>query len=228
MHTLIILQARIGSKRLYGKVLKKINNIPLVVLCAKRLSNTKIPLIVAIPNNKSNIKLKTLLKKNLIKYSLGSHNNVFSRFKNIIEKLEDDTIIIRATADNPLPDGVFVKKILKIFKKFKLDYLDTTKKNFFFPYGLAIQIFKAKLFKRVSLMKLNKYEKEHVVPKISKIKEIKTYKRNFTKYKKFNFDGKFSIDTNKDFLTLKKIFKITKKPISESWTILLNKYFNEK
>ena len=37
---LIILQARSGSKRLPGKSLSLFKNIPLVVLCAKRLTNT--------------------------------------------------------------------------------------------------------------------------------------------------------------------------------------------
>ena len=114
---LIILQARVNSKRLPSKVLKKIEGTPLVILCAKRLSNTNIPLIIAIPNDKKNVKLKKIIIKNRLNYSLGSHLNVFSRFKKIISKLNDDTIIIRTTADNPLPDGKFINEMLILFKK---------------------------------------------------------------------------------------------------------------
>ena len=182
MKYLIILQARVNSKRLYGKVLKKIKDIPLVILCAKRLRNTRKPLIVAIPKDKSNLSLKNLIKKNKINYSLGPNKNVFLRFKKIISRNNAETIIIRATADNPLPNGKFVDEMIEIFQKYKLDYLDTTQKNFNLPYGLALQIFKAQLFNKVSKNKLNNYEKEHVVPKFNKLKNINIYKKTFNKY----------------------------------------------
>ena len=130
---LIILQARVNSQRLHGKVLKKIRDIPLVILCAKRLKNTRKPLIVAIPKDKSNLCLKRLIKKNKINYSVGPNKNVFSRFKKIISKNNAETIIIRATADNPLPNGKFVDEMLEIFQKHKLDYLDTTQKILIYP-----------------------------------------------------------------------------------------------
>tara|TARA_B100000963_G_scaffold319282_1_gene301032 strand:+ start:121 stop:789 length:669 start_codon:yes stop_codon:yes gene_type:complete len=219
--TLIILQARTNSKRLPGKVLEKIEGIPLVILCAKRLKNTKIPLIIAIPNDKKNIKLKKIIIKNRLKYSLGSHLNVFSRFKKIISQQKENSIIIRATADNPLPDGKFVNEMLSLFKKKKLDFLDSTKKNFVLPYGLAVQIFKVKIFNQVSKLKLSKSDKEHVVPKMSGLKKIKIFKSKYKKYKKFYTKKKLSIDNKDDLFVLRKIFSGTKKPTTESWINLI-------
>ena len=132
MKSLIILQARVNSKRLPGKVLKKIEGVPLVILCAKRLNNTNTPLIIAIPNDKKNIKLKKIIIKNRLNYSLGSNLNVFLRFKKIISKLNDDTIIIRTTADNPLPDGKFINEMLRLFKKKKIRFFRYNKKKFYF------------------------------------------------------------------------------------------------
>ena len=60
---LIILQARSSSNRLPGKVLKKINGIPLVVLCVKRLKNQGSKVIVATSKEKSDDKLVKLLIK---------------------------------------------------------------------------------------------------------------------------------------------------------------------
>lgn len=229
MKCLIILQARVNSKRLYGKVLKKIKDIPLVILCAKRLKNTGKPLIVAIPKDKPNLSLKRLIEKNKINYSLGPNKNVFSRFKKIISKYNAETIIIRATADNPLPNGKFVDEMIEIFQKYKLDYLDTTKKNFNLPYGLALQIFKAKLFNEVSKSKLNDYEKEHVCPKFNKLQNIKKYNKIFNKYlnikKKIN--KKLSIDNTEDLSRLQDIFSSSKKPIYDCWTKLLINYYGK-
>ena len=221
MKSLIILQARVNSKRLPGKVLKKIERIPLIMLCAKRLNNTNIPLIIAIPNDKKNIKLKKIILKNRLNYSLGSNLNVFSRFEKIISKLNDNTIIIRTTADNPLPDGKFINEMLRLFKNKKLDYLDTTKKNFIFPYGLAIQIFRAKTFNFVSKLQLNKSDKEHVVPKISRLKNLKIFKTKYSKYEKLYTSKKFSIDNKKDLNFLRKVFQGVKRPTTVSWTNLL-------
>ena len=220
MKSIIILQARVNSKRLPGKVLKKIEGIPLVILCAKRLNNTNIPLIIAIPNDKKNIKLKKIIIKNSLNYSLGSHLNVFSRFKKIISKLNDDTIIIRTTADNPLPDGKFINEMLKLFKKKKLDYLDTTKKNFILPYGLAIQIFRAKIFNYVSKLRLSKSDKEHVVPRISRLKNLKLFRIKYSKYKKLYTTKKFSVDSKNDLNYLRKVFQKIKRPTTISWTKL--------
>ena len=53
----VILQARTGSKRLYGKVLLPICGISLVVLCWKRLKKKNFDITVAIPKNKEDNKL---------------------------------------------------------------------------------------------------------------------------------------------------------------------------
>ena len=85
---LIILQARCSSRRLPGKVLKKINQLPLVVLCFKRLSNKGRRVIVATSNHKSDDKLVNLLKKFKIPYYRGSLNNVLSRYQKISKDLK--------------------------------------------------------------------------------------------------------------------------------------------
>ena len=61
--------------------------------------------------------------------------------------------------------------MLSLFKKKKLDFLDSTKKKFCLTYGLAVQIFKVKIFNQVSKLKLSKSDKEHVVPKMSSLKK---------------------------------------------------------
>ena len=94
------------SSKIPGKSLKLINNIPLVILCAKRLKN-KHKLIVATSKEKSDDNLVKILK-NKINF-LESKENVFSRFLNISKKFKPEDLIVRATADNILPDGNLVK-----------------------------------------------------------------------------------------------------------------------
>ena len=59
MKTVIIVQARMGSTRLPGKVMKKIVGVPTIGIILKRLKKTKeaSKVIVATSNNKENLPL---------------------------------------------------------------------------------------------------------------------------------------------------------------------------
>ena len=83
MKTSIIIQARLGSKRLSNKILRKINNKSILEIIFKRLSKSKKAdeIIFAIPNNKENLELKNFLKKKLkAKIFLGPESNVLKRY----------------------------------------------------------------------------------------------------------------------------------------------------
>ena len=159
---LIILQARSSSKRLPKKSLFLFKKIPLVVLCAKRLSNTGDKLIVATSNHSSDNRLCALLKENKIDYYRGSLKNVFSRFYNISKNLKKNDLIIRATADNPFPDGKLVKILAKEIIRRKISYLGINHKVHKLPEGISLEIFKAKKLIETNNKKLTKDELEHV------------------------------------------------------------------
>ena len=146
----IILQARTLSYRLLAKSLLPIANIPLAVLCAKRLGNTGYPVIVAIPKGKNDDELNSTLKKNKIKIFRGSPTNVLDRYIKASSEMNDDDLIIRATADNPFPDGKFIKEMVKLFHKLKRQYMCTHEKFFNLPYGLSIQIFRLKDLRKIA------------------------------------------------------------------------------
>lgn len=219
---LIILQARTSSKRLPGKVLKKINGIPLVVICAKRLSNKGADLVVATSKEKSDDKLIKILVKYKIKYYRGSLSNVLSRYQYLAKKLKKNNHIIRATADNPFPDGEMVKIIQEHARNLNTDYYGINHQTHYLPKGVGIEIFTAK--KILSLISnIKKNEKEHVTLAIYKnnlrylnqklIKKI-IPSRNMNKFS-------VSIDEKKDYQLVKKIFSKFKDPINVSYKTLL-------
>ena len=82
MKASVIIQARMGSSRLPGKVMRKIVGIPMIGLIIKRLKKTKNceKIIVATSKNPENQILIDYLKKNRIPISLGSENDVLSRY----------------------------------------------------------------------------------------------------------------------------------------------------
>ena len=154
------------SKRLPGKALKLINKKPIICICVKRLKNKGHDLIVATSKDKSDNKLVTILKKNRIKFFRGSNNNVLSRFLTIAKKYDPEDFIVRATADNILPDGNLVNLLIKEIKKRKINYLSINKNIHLLPKGFSLEIFKVKELLRINKLSLKKKHLEHVTLKI--------------------------------------------------------------
>ena len=99
MINLAIIQARMSSKRLPGKVLKKINGIPILEIVYYRLKKVKKidKICIVTSRGKSDKKIVDFCKKNKIEFYTGNLNNVLSRFKFLVNKYLP-RYIIRITA----------------------------------------------------------------------------------------------------------------------------------
>ena len=199
----VILQARIGSKRLYGKSAIPIINEPLVILCNKRLKSKNLKITTIIPNKKEDDYLAYILKKNNFNFFRGASLNVLERFKRFTKNFRNEEIIVRVTADNPFVDGKFLNKLIKIYKKYNLEYLSAHENISKIPYGIQAEIFKVKHLREINSQE--PYSSEHVTPLIRKKyfnKEINIFIKNYSGISKL----KLSIDTIKDLERVKKIF----------------------
>ena len=198
-----IVQARIGSNRLRGKVIKKINGTEIILLLLKRLSLAKeiSNIIVAIPSKKQDDILYKILKKNNFKVFRGSEKNVLSRYYECA-KQNSAHHILRITGDCPLVDPKLVDKLSKIYKKNSFDYVSNIEKSSF-PDGMDIEIFSFKSLEFANLNLKSPYDKEHVTK----------YFLRSDKFKKYNYHDKqdysnlrMTLDTSSDFELIKKIF----------------------
>ena len=154
MKTIIIVQARMASTRLPGKVMKKIVGIPIIGIILKRLKKTKEAdkVIVATSKNKENIPLLKYLKRIKATYFCGSENDVVNRFYRAANKYKAK-IIVRITADCPLVDVKIVDSFIEKFKKNKPDYLSNALANraliWRYPDGMDVEVFSYELLKKV-------------------------------------------------------------------------------
>ena len=105
MKTLAIVQARMESVRLPGKVMMEINEVPLINILLQRLSQAKLvdKIVVAIPDSKENDVLSNYLKSLRHIVERGSKNNVLERYYKVSKKYKSD-LIVRITGDCPLVD----------------------------------------------------------------------------------------------------------------------------
>ena len=198
-----IIQARLTSKRLPNKVIKKIENLSIVELILKRLKKSQLidEIIFAIPSNKKNNELFTHINEIKGQVFRGSENNVLDRYFKAAKKFRA-TDIIRITADCPLIDSKIIDKMVSIYLRDRPDYLN----NAFppkFSDGFEVEIF---FFNALRLSKINavsKIDLEHVTPYIKRSNKLKKQHIELIK----NYNIKLSVDKKDDLKKVKKIYR---------------------
>ena len=177
MKTLTIIQARLGSKRLPGKILKKFKNISYLELMIRRLQKSKTigKIIVATTKKKKDKKILALCNILKIPCFRGSENDVIDRYYKVAKKLNEKNII-RLTADCPLIDPKVVDKVVNSFFMSRADYATNTMPPTY-PDGMDVEIFKFKNLETAwKVSRKLKNLREHVT----------THIRNDPKVKKTN------------------------------------------
>ena len=101
----IFVQARMGSKRLPGKIMMKVNGNPMLYYMLKQIKKSKWydEIIIATSLKKENDIVRNFCLKNKINCFSGSENNLVNRFYLCAKEYKLDTIV-RLTADCPLID----------------------------------------------------------------------------------------------------------------------------
>lgn len=163
---LAIIQARAGSSRLPGKVLKEVQGKTLLEHMIERVRAFKKAhkVIVATTQNPKDDAVADIANQLKTDYYRGSEENVLSRFYDAAKKFKA-TNIIRITADCPLIDPVIADKMFDHFLKDQLDYLSNTLKPTF-PDGLDVEIFTFGALETAFQNAVKPSEREHVTPYI--------------------------------------------------------------
>jgi len=220
----VILQARTGSNRLYGKVLLPISGDELVVICWKRIKVLNYDTVVAIPKNQEDNYLAEILKKNKIKFYRGDNDNVLSRFQKITSKMNSEDIVIRVTADNPIVDGFLIQKLLKEYKDKEFSYLSSHDNLNNAPYGLQVEIFRVRHLREK--FQKNKFNLEHVTPVIRK-RYLSKNKFSISGLEKFR-NLRITVDNYEDFNRVYNIFKASFFNVKKKYIDLLKNYYKKK
>jgi len=216
-----IVQARMGSSRLPGKVMLPIGNNTVIGNIMLRLSKSKLinEIIVATSINKENDLLEKFLLENGFKVFRGSENNVLERYYNAAIYTDAD-LIVRITGDCPFIDSRLVDEMIVDFLDGNIDY-ENNLSPATFPDGLDIEIFKFKALKYAYENAHSEYDKEHVTPYI-KNSEIFT-KKNF--YSEVDLSGlRWTLDESFDYELIKKIFNYFGNDIFFSWEEVYDLY----
>ena len=160
---LVILQARMSSSRLPGKVLATINGKPMIhwQIMRIKMARSVNQIVVATSTDQSDDALVQSLLENGILVERGSLDNVLERYLQVLRKFGEYENIVRLTGDCPLVMPEIVDKMIAEFEKSNIDYLSNSLEPTF-PDGLDVEIMKSTALERLANSRLSTSEKEHV------------------------------------------------------------------
>lgn len=165
---LAIVQARMSSSRLPGKVMKSILEKPMLELHIERIQRSKEinRLVIATSTSSEDDCIEQLCKKLNVEYYRGSLNDVLDRFAKAAAEYQPE-YVLRLTGDCPLFDPELCDEFIKYALDQNYDYC-TNAEPATYPNGVDMEIMTyAALQKAAAYAKLPS-EREHVTPYIKK------------------------------------------------------------
>jgi len=207
MTTIAIIQARMGSSRFPGKIMKELNEKPILQHIVDFLKHSKMigKIVIATTDLQEDDVVDSFAKKLKIDCFRGSSENVLERFYKCAKKFNAD-LIIRLTSDNPLVNPKIIDNLINLCKNSHCDYASNCL-HLTYPYGYST----CEIFTFSTLTKLYETQKdpqslEHVTyfitknPNLFNIQEINAPK-NLSRP-----SWKLSVDTIEDYIIMQKIF----------------------
>ena len=209
-----IVQARMGSSRFPGKVMKLIQDTPMIEILIKRLSKSKLinQIIVATSINDENTPLVNHLESLNIECEIGSEEDVLSRYYNAAKKNQVD-VVVRITGDCPLVDADLVDRCIREFVDKDVSYVSNVSPCTF-PDGLDVEVFSFEALEDAYLKNTHSTEKEHVTPYII---NSDNYKKSNIKHSKDLSKSRWTVDEVLDFEVIKEVFNYFSPNVYFSW-----------
>jgi spore coat polysaccharide biosynthesis protein SpsF len=214
-----IIQARITSSRLPGKVLKEIAGLPMIAHVINRVSKARLvdQVIIATTDNPADDLIEKFCKENGYNCFRGHPFDVLDRYYQAALSYQAN-IIVRITADCPLMDPDLIDHLIMSVIESNVDFAANRlpppwKRTF--PIGLDIEVvgFKAleKAWKEASLP----YEREHVLPYL--YDQPNRFKILLMQHEPDYGNKRWTVDTPEDLELLNQIFNQFSPRIDFSW-----------
>ena len=208
-----IIQARMGSSRLPGKVMQKIDNdntvLDYVIKQLKSAKKIERILVATTTLAEDDIICEHLFSQK-IEFYRGSSEDVLDRYYQCAKKFSIDTIV-RITADNPLIDPNIVDLVVNEYKNHRCDFATNTIHRTF-PYGTEVEIFSFEALEKAWKNAKKPSEREHVTLFIRDPQN--GFKLTNTEYQKDLSHLRYTVDRVEDLKLVKEIVKnILTRPI---------------
>jgi spore coat polysaccharide biosynthesis protein SpsF len=204
MNTLAIIQARMGSTRLPGKVLLDLGGATVLARVVRRLERSQqiSQIVVATTTARADEAIVNECERLRVSSFRGSEGDVLDRYYQAARLYSADTVV-RITADCPLIDPALVDETIRVFKDGRADYASDVLPRTY-PRGLDSEVFTSVALERAWREAREPHEKEHVTPYLYEHPEIfrLASARGDVDYSHY----RWTLDTPEDLILLRAIY----------------------
>jgi len=206
--TVAIIEARMTSTRLPGKIMLQILGKPMLELLIERLKRATMldQIIVATTNNLTDDVVESLTQKLGIGCFRGSEEDVLSRVLGAAHAFNAG-VIVEITGDCPLIDPIVVDRVIRTYNEKRFAYVSNNLKRTY-PRGLDTQVFSTKVLEEVASRTQDPIDHEHVSLYIYEHPETFTLFNVESDLLKKYWDIRLTVDTEEDFQLIKAIFEV--------------------
>ncbi len=165
MNVLTIVQARMSSSRLPGKVMRPILGVPMMGRQIERLRRSERlgQLVVATSVDPSDDVIVAYCADLACPTHRGPLHDVLGRFAETLAAFGPVDHVVRLTADCPLADWTVIDRCIDLHLDSGADYTSNTLDRSY-PRGLDVEVFRADWLPRIAAKTSDPYDREHVTP----------------------------------------------------------------
>lgn len=229
MKIVAIIQARMGSTRLPGKIMMDLAGRPLLMHVVNRVCASRgiDEVIVATTTKDLDDVVERFCQEHSVKCFRGDEQDVLNRFYQTAKDHVAD-IIIRVTADCPLLDPQLLSAMIEQFvrrtaERVRVDYLSNTLKRTY-PRGLDAEIFSFAALEKAWKEARQPEDREHVTSYIWKHPEH-FYLQNYSQREDLSFH-RWTVDVKEDLAFIQLVYTALYQPQAIFSTIEVLKFLN--
>ncbi len=208
MTTIAIIQARIGSTRLPGKVMVDLSGKPMLIRDIERIQKSKLldDIVIATTIKPADNEIVALCEKMNWNYYRGSEEDVLDRYYNAAKENRAKNVV-RITSDCPLIEPTIIDQIIKKFLELEsyVDYVSNVFPIRTYPRGLDTEMLSFNCLERCWREDSNPLYREHVTQYIQKNPQF--FRINEIRNDKDLSFMRWTVDTSEDLEFVRKIYK---------------------
>lgn len=202
-----IVQARMGSTRLSGKVMKDLEGKTVLKHVIERVKQSKLidEIIIATTTHERDAVIESEALRCGVKAFSGSEDDVLSRYYYAAKENNLD-VVVRITSDCPLIDPKVLDEVIQCYVNYDYDIVsnagsDLSKRTY--PRGLDTEVFSFKVLEKSFANAKETYQREHVTPYIYEKSSRIYYYKNDIDYSRH----RWTLDTDEDYKFISEIYK---------------------
>lgn len=204
--TLVVLQARMGSRRLPGKAMERLAGRPIITHCFDRLRAADVgPLILATTTDRQDDVLVRVAEAADVKVVRGPRDDVLARFSDVLTAYPA-RVVVRATADNPAVDMEAIRRVQRWLDVAGADYVVEEG----LPYGSAVEAVRTDVLIQAHLWAREASDREHVTTWITRHTDRFRVQRIPAPRLLRRPDLRFTVDTPADLEYMRRVLSATR------------------